>query len=262
MKKYIKWILICLGSMALFYVATVPTRDLFSVFTVSEVRPAAVVNPILGFCFGIPGALGCALANSIADYTSGYSWTVILEGFIPQFLYGYLPFLLWHYVTKGETHTYRINNISRTVKFTLIMLFNSLLIGLFVGLIIWSNFGVSIIDAGFFVFVNDFIFSMLLGFPLAVVINRIWSRVVNKESHPITSCEKHILISFGVQMLALVIVIISVYSHFNGLDVEVYDIWNKIYTDFLIVLAAIMFATFISIVLTNNNEECKTINVI
>ena len=90
----LKNILIAIGSAVVFFALTMPFRQLFQVVSVTEVRPAAALNPSFGLLFGVSGALGCALGNLAADLISGYSPLMCALGFLVQMVYGLLPRLI------------------------------------------------------------------------------------------------------------------------------------------------------------------------
>jgi energy-coupling factor transport system substrate-specific component len=58
------------------------------------IRPANMLAPIFGMLFGIPGALGVAVGNFIADLLTGYLSFGSIGGFIGNFILGYVPFKL------------------------------------------------------------------------------------------------------------------------------------------------------------------------
>ena len=56
------------------------------------IRPANMLSPVFGILFGVPGALGLALGNLIADALGGFFGVGSLGGFIGNFLLGYIPY--------------------------------------------------------------------------------------------------------------------------------------------------------------------------
>jgi energy-coupling factor transport system substrate-specific component len=55
-------------------------------------RPANSLAPLFGMFFGIPGALGAAIGNLIADMLGGYFGVGSFGGFIGNFLIAYIPY--------------------------------------------------------------------------------------------------------------------------------------------------------------------------
>ena len=87
----------------IFFAFTMPFRQYFALMEVTEIRPAAALPPFFGMVYGFWGALGCAVANMIADLMSGYSPLMCICSFPVQFLMGILPYLLWYHIpARGE----------------------------------------------------------------------------------------------------------------------------------------------------------------
>lgn len=57
-------------------------------------RPGNSLAPLLGILFGLPGALGTAIGNFIADALTGYLSIGNIGGFISNFLIAYIPYKL------------------------------------------------------------------------------------------------------------------------------------------------------------------------
>lgn len=58
------------------------------------VRPANALSALFGVLFGIPGAIGCAIGNFIADALAGYLGIGSIGGFIGNFIIAYVPYKL------------------------------------------------------------------------------------------------------------------------------------------------------------------------
>ncbi|MGB9787144.1 MAG: QueT transporter family protein [Infirmifilum sp.] len=56
------------------------------------IRPANSLAPLFGMFFGIPGALGVAFGNLIADVLAGYFGVGSIGGFVGNFLIAYIPY--------------------------------------------------------------------------------------------------------------------------------------------------------------------------
>ncbi len=56
------------------------------------IRPANMLSPIFGMLFGIPGAVGTAVGNFIADSLAGYLGIGSIGGFVGNFLLAYIPY--------------------------------------------------------------------------------------------------------------------------------------------------------------------------
>ena len=66
--RLFKLVAIFFVSFIIYLAGTLPLRETFAVFTVTDVRPGAVINPFLSICFGPVAALACSVSNFVADY--------------------------------------------------------------------------------------------------------------------------------------------------------------------------------------------------
>ena len=57
-------------------------------------RPGNSLAPLFGILFGVPGALGTAIGNFIADALTGYLSIGSIGGFVGNFLIAYIPYKL------------------------------------------------------------------------------------------------------------------------------------------------------------------------
>lgn len=225
-KKVFRFIMIYLLSGIVFFMLTLPFHKLLSVFTVSEVRPSAVLYPFLGISFGLPSALGIMTANFICDAMNGYSIAILFEGLIPQFLYTMVPYYLWKRLMNGEDHKHRLDCAARVLKYAFVCLAFSLLSALGVGVLMYINFHFDPTQASLFVLLNNFHMSVVLGCPLMVISNQIISRHAGTD-RTLTRNEIMIIITAAVQFVLLAGVVITVYA--GNKTVGTYDIWNTVY---------------------------------
>lgn len=249
--KTLKFITIFMLSGLAFFALTLPFHRILAVFTLSEVRPSAVLYPFLGISFGLPSALGIAVANLISDYMNGYSAAVLIEGFIPQLLYSYIPYLIWKKLTKGEDHAHRLDSVDRVMKFVSVCFVSAFLSGVLTSLIIMVNFHTSFLQVAFFVFLNNFDVSIILGCPLMIISNQIISRKSGSE-RIITPNEKIILLAGLVEIIGLTILISTMYS--SNTLVGTYDIWNSIYIYSVILVNAILLVALIAMIVNENKR--------
>ena len=225
-KKILRFIVIYLLSGIAFFLLTLPFHKILAVFTVTEVRPSAVLYPFLGISFGWPSALGIMTANFISDAMNGYSAAILFEGLLPQLLYTIVPYYLWKLVMKGEDHKHRLDCVGRVLKYVLICAVFSLLSATGVGLLMYINFHINPMQAALFVLLNNFDMAVILGCPLMVASNQIISRRAGTD-RILTRNEIIILLTALVQLLGMIAVTLTVYI--GGKTVGTYDIWNTIY---------------------------------
>ena len=236
-KSVLRLFLIYFLSGIAFFFLTLPFHKLLSVFTVTEVRPSAVLYPFLGISFGLPSALGIMTANFISDAMNGYSPALLFEGLIPQLLYTMVPYYLWKCLMRGEDHKHRLDCAARVVKYALICLAFSLLSALGVGVLLYINFHFDPTQAALFVLLNNFHMSVVLGCPLMVISNQIISRRAGTD-RTLTQNEIIILITAAVQAVLLAGVAVTVYA--GGKTVGTYDIWNTIYVIGIVLISITM----------------------
>ena len=120
---------------ALFLALTWFSNKVLAAYDVTSVRPSAAMNPILGIVYGWPAILGCAVGNFLSDLLSGYGTTVALLGFLPQVIYGALPFYVWRRLVGCESKITRLDSPRVMISFILLMAVNSVVIGAAVGAI-------------------------------------------------------------------------------------------------------------------------------
>ena len=228
MKKDAKTlILIAIISGLVYFVATYPFRDLFSVFTITDVRPGCVVPLFSSICFGPAAAIGCAIANAIADYLQGYSIPAVFEGILFQFVYGYVCYKVWKLITKGDDHSYRIDSASKYLKIILVSFVFALLSSIGVGIICYQFFNLNPIDIGKFVLLNNFTFPMLFSYPIMILANLIISGIGKDDLRTTSISEKVMLFSSLINFFG--IIVIALYVYYGAVGSTNYAIWNDIY---------------------------------
>ena len=247
-----RFILILILSCVAFFALTLPFHRLLALFTVSEVRPSAVLYPFLGISFGLPAALGIMIANFISDAVNGYSAAVLLEGVIPQFFYTYVPYLLWRRLTRGEDHIHRLDSLEKVMKFVFVCLVAAVMGAIGVGLIVYFNFGADGWRAGFFVFLNNFDISVILGCPLMIISNQIFSRRSGTE-RTVTFNERVIIGAAAAEVVSLSFLIPVMYR--KGVTLWTYDTWNTIYLAAVVVLNCILLASLIVMLVNRHSED-------
>lgn len=95
-KQTIKWdsidIAIAALAAAIYGGGLVVTAGLIVIPGFTWIRPANMLAPVFGILFGIPGCIGLAFGNLIADALGGYLGFGSIGGFIGNFLLGYIPY--------------------------------------------------------------------------------------------------------------------------------------------------------------------------
>lgn len=87
-----------IGIQAMFLSAIVYAGSLASTAGITLIegltwlRPGNVMAPLLGYIFGMPGCVGVALGNLLADSFSGYYTVASFGGFLGNFMLAYIPY--------------------------------------------------------------------------------------------------------------------------------------------------------------------------
>lgn len=155
-----------------------------SLANVTEMRPTTALTPVLGMIFGLPAALGCAVANLAADLISNYGISYALVSFVQQLVFGTVPYLLWKRLNKEhDGDEFRLDSISRLLKFCLVMLIDALLIVIFTGIV---NHAYSVSDFlsmnNLYLFINSFDSGLLFGCPLLILGHLLQRHLQNMKS--------------------------------------------------------------------------------
>lgn len=112
---------------ALFGGGLVATAGIVFVPGIAYLRPAQALVVVFGILFGIPGSLGAALGNLIADLFGGYLTLGSVAGFIGNFLNGYIPYLL----VKRARHA-DLNSGGDVVRYVIGSILGALVIGFYI----------------------------------------------------------------------------------------------------------------------------------
>lgn len=252
--KLFELIAIFFVSFVIYIAGTLPLRETFAVFTVTDVRPGAALNPFMSLCFGPAASLGCAISTFIADFFSGYPTKVLFQGLPLQFIYGFVPYIVWKKLTKGDDHSYRIDSIKKYAIFTLISFLFGILSGFGVGYIVYSNFGANFFETVGFVFMNNFTFTMLLGFPLMICANIVISGIGKEVHRKLSKSEYAIIFSSVIEFVGIAIITYKTYSSYAGVSVETYDVWNNIFIYSVVFVNIMIVLTIVVLHILNRKK--------
>ena len=223
-----KAVIIC---ALLFISVTMPFREFFRVMEITEMRPAAALPPVLGLMLGWKGALGCALGNFVADLLSGYGLVLSVVSFPVQFIYGIVPWLIWKYIKKRSGSGipfFRLNNVRNVIWYIGVMAGNSILMAAMLGAI-FVGFGFS----GFFsyatlmVLFNNFVFSIMLGIPIIIVMTLRMIKTINKK---FSLNERMALIFLMTAVIVSVMVGVFTYMYLSQTAANPLTMWINIYS--------------------------------
>lgn len=242
-----KNVIVFISSFILFFVLTITFNKTLPAYMVSDVRPSAALNPVLGLAYGWPAAISCALANFFSDLVSGYGIIVALMGLLPQLIYGLLPYYIWKLLVKSISMRTRLDSPYKVIAYVLLMGVNAIPIGIAVGLIQLYASGSGLWETALFAGLNDFVMCLAFGLPLMVLLDHTYSRFLHKGKRKLSDNEKIILISSLVQLTIFGIDILAVYLLNKNEDTP--KIWQTIYLVTIITTNSILFLSIILMIL-------------
>ena len=86
---------------AVYAVVLIPFKIATIIPGFTEIRPAATLPVVFSLMFGPAGAWGAAFGNLIGDFFGTLSPGSFF-GFIGNFLYGYIPYKAWQYISRKD----------------------------------------------------------------------------------------------------------------------------------------------------------------
>ncbi len=128
-----KSIVIIAITAAVYAGTLIPFKAIQIVPGLTELRPASVIPVLFGILFGPAAAWGSAIGNLIADFFGMLS-PVSAFGFVANFLYSYIAFLVWKIFVKQQPVVMGMKQVS---VFSLASLCGSVACAAIVGLGVW-----------------------------------------------------------------------------------------------------------------------------
>lgn len=229
---------IFLISLLLYFIFTMPFRTWINVSVVTDMRLNSAITPVLGMIFGFPAAFGCAVSSFLCDVLSDYELSYSIFGFIQQFVFGLVPYYLWKRMnTEHDGSKFRLDSISRVLKFCLVMLIDAVLIVIFTGLVKQSYFVSDFFSTdNLYLFLNSLDSGLLFGFPLLILGNYLQQYTARlqdrtRNTHITLSLNERMIINTlltGLSVCLLVGASIYLTDRFseNGSSI---GLWGKIY---------------------------------
>lgn len=167
-KKILQKILIAIICGAIFYILGEPCREFFKISETTEIRVTAPLPFLFTVAFGWTGALGCALANTIADLKQNFPLSIAIPGFFCQFLYGILPALAWNWFRRKDHNRFKLDRVYKVVQFLLLAILTSVLVSSGVNILIkFSGFPNSL-ELWRNIFFNQLTTMIVIGIPFMV----------------------------------------------------------------------------------------------
>lgn len=212
----------------LFFLITIPCRQIFNLSNLTEVRPASAFPPAFGMLFGIWGALGCAIGNFAADILSGYALEICIPGFLIQLLYGYLPYIMWFGVRKKrEKSVIRMKNVRHVVKYIGIVFVDSLLMAVMLGVLLEvTGMGSLLSQSSLLLFFNNLVFCLILGIPIMILADL---AAEQEKGQVLTLNVRFVLIFLLLSVVSAVLMGVSSYGEMYHYVEDKVALWNRIY---------------------------------
>ena len=158
-------------NLALFVLFTMPFKLWAAASEITQMRPASALTPVLGMIFGWPAALGCAAGNLICDLISGYELLYALVNSLLQVLYAMAAYFLWKRLNRERGgREFRLDSVSRILKFCLVLALNALLTVVCTGLLNHSYDVAAFFSMdNLYLLINSFDAGLLFGAPLLIL---------------------------------------------------------------------------------------------
>lgn len=164
-------IIIFAASGLLFILLTMPFRVWLIASEITDMRITTALTPVVGIIFGLPATLGCAAGSFGMDLYSGYGISYAVLGVIQQLVYGMVPYYLWRRINReNDGSQFKLDSLSRILKFCMVMLVVALLMVVFSGIV---NHAYSVSDFisvnSLYQILNCFDAGLIFGCPLMII---------------------------------------------------------------------------------------------
>lgn len=199
---------------ALLFLAFVFLGSCFKVMVLvegfTEIRPVNAIPVLAGLLFGPVGAWACAFGNLAADCFGTLQPTSTL-GFVGNFVGAYLPYKLWYIYRREAPHVHTVANLLLYVWITFV---SSLAAAWIIAGGIWFLFGLYIEKLALYIFMNDFMFPLIFGLPVFIVLTsdsiNISCEAEKKSCVPISErLKRHLVAGYTVLLLVVFIIMLS-----------------------------------------------------
>ncbi len=178
----------------------------------TEVRPINALPVPAGLFFGPIAAIACGVGNLIAD-CFGILAPSSVVGFVGNFLAAYIPFKLWHLYRKDEEpNVHTLKNMGIYIWITFIA---AISVACIIGSALWTVFGVWTESLSLYIFLNDFVFPIIFGLPVFIVLTSPEVNIVCcKDVKSIIPIPDRIK-KWCVVIYAVVLSVIFIFTHFG-----------------------------------------------
>lgn len=219
--KIFKFIFRMILTSFIFFLICIPFKELFALVPgMTEVRPANVIPPVFGIMFGLPAAIGITIGNFISDLLANTSLSVALQGAVTNFLYSYIPYVMWYKMKSKDdkVNIPSLNSVMDIIRYILIIFIDSLAITTLLTLIFeHAGFG-AISSTGLLLLFNNFDFAMIIGVPMLSIIGNSKLEFAVPKKREISSSSRKIwnIISLTPFLVSAIGVVLFIYSSVSG----------------------------------------------
>lgn len=172
-KKKLK---LTLFSSIIFFIIAFSFKALNLLPSITEIRPANAIAPVLGILFGQYGAIGVAIGNAAADILYGTTFELCTFGILINFFYSYIAYVFWYKINDNDKSEYGLpilNTTRKIIIYLYIVFFDSLMISAmlsgFMEFLSVSAYG----EHYFMIFFNNFDFAALIGVPILAIVGNV-----------------------------------------------------------------------------------------
>lgn len=109
--KNTRMVVLVAATAALYVAILLPFKFAVVVPGLTEIRPGAAIPVVCSLLFGPAAAWGAAIGNLVGDIFGNMLTPGSIAGFIGNFLYGLIPFLLWKLIVRGEPNLYSFKKV-------------------------------------------------------------------------------------------------------------------------------------------------------
>lgn len=161
-----------------FFILTVVFKYILTVFNLSVVRPISAMLPVCGLLFGFWGAIGCAIGNFLADIIGGTDIITSAVSIIIQTATSYMTYALWYSRMNKKSMLQKtpfpsLAKSNNVLRYGVTVFITSVYCAFMIGFLTCIFESEQLFaNRTIIVFFNQFIFGILLGFPILAVLTR------------------------------------------------------------------------------------------
>lgn len=223
LKAFFRQAGICLVTAVVFFIVTMPFRNIFTALEYTEVRPAAALNPVFSLVFGVSGALGCTIGNFVADLVTGYGLKVSFFSIFIQFSFSIIPHLCWKIARKEL----RLNSARNVGFYLAVVTADSFFVAILISAYLqFLGFGKILSQSTLLMAFNNIVFGIGFGIPILLIFIRYnLSKVFMKFS----LTELFILVYLGFAILAGILIGTFGFTSLKNYAHDMVELWNSVY---------------------------------